>query len=57
MALKGFKVLDFTAFQNGPVATTMLSDLGADVVVGRSPRGGGGGCQEVQKQLLNMSRT
>jgi CoA:oxalate CoA-transferase len=30
--LEGIKVLDFTRFQNGPHATVMLSDLGAEVL-------------------------
>ncbi len=30
--LEGIKVLDFTRFQNGPHATVMLSDMGADVL-------------------------
>ncbi len=28
--LEGIKILDFTRFQNGPHATVMLSDMGAD---------------------------
>lgn len=32
MALKGVKVLDLTRFQNGPYATCLLQDVGADVV-------------------------
>ena len=30
--LEGIKFLDFTRFQNGPHATVMLSDMGADVL-------------------------
>ena len=30
--LAGLKILDFTQFQNGPQATVMLSDMGADVL-------------------------
>ena len=30
--LEGIQVLDFTRFQNGPHATVMLSDMGADVL-------------------------
>jgi crotonobetainyl-CoA:carnitine CoA-transferase CaiB-like acyl-CoA transferase len=30
--LEGIKILDFTRFQNGPHATVMLSDMGADVL-------------------------
>jgi crotonobetainyl-CoA:carnitine CoA-transferase CaiB-like acyl-CoA transferase len=30
--LEGIKVLDFTRFQNGPHATVMLSDMGAEVL-------------------------
>ena len=32
MALEGIKVVDWTIWQFGPVAATMLGDLGADVV-------------------------
>ena len=32
MALKGVKVLDLSRFQNGPYATALLCDLGAEVV-------------------------
>ncbi|HIE83478.1 MAG TPA: hypothetical protein EYQ00_06315, partial [Dehalococcoidia bacterium] len=31
--LAGLKILDFTQFQNGPQATVMLSDMGADVLI------------------------
>ena len=31
-ALQGIKVVDWTIWQFGPVAATMLGDLGADVV-------------------------
>lgn len=30
--LEGIKILDFTRYQNGPHATVMLSDMGADVL-------------------------
>jgi len=32
MALEGIRVLDWTHWQQGPVATTFLADLGADVI-------------------------
>jgi len=32
MALEGIRVLDWTQWQQGPVATTFLADLGADVI-------------------------
>ena len=30
--LTGIKILDFTRFQNGPHATVMLSDMGAEII-------------------------
>lgn len=30
--LDGIKIIDFTRFQNGPHATVMLSDMGAQVI-------------------------
>ena len=30
--LEGIKIIDFTRFQNGPHATVMLSDMGAQVI-------------------------
>src|SRR5687767_11257410 len=38
--LDGIKVLDFTRYQNGPHATVMLSDMGADVLKVETPAGG-----------------
>ena len=38
--LEGIKVLDFTRYQNGPHATVMLSDMGADVLKVETPAGG-----------------
>jgi len=31
-ALEGIRILDCTIWQQGPAATTMLGDLGADVI-------------------------
>lgn len=38
--LDGIKILDLTIFQNGPWATVMLSDMGAEVIKVEDPRGG-----------------
>ena len=38
--LAGLKILDFTQFQNGPQATVMLSDMGADVLKIEQPGDG-----------------
>ncbi|MDP6605651.1 MAG: CoA transferase [Dehalococcoidia bacterium] len=38
--LEGIKVLDFTRFQNGPHATVMLSDMGAEVLKVERPGDG-----------------
>jgi len=39
MALEGIRVLDWTAFQQGPTATCLLADLGAEVIHIEEPRG------------------
>jgi crotonobetainyl-CoA:carnitine CoA-transferase CaiB-like acyl-CoA transferase len=38
--LEGIKVLDFTRYQNGPHATVMLSDMGAEIIKVEMPGGG-----------------
>jgi crotonobetainyl-CoA:carnitine CoA-transferase CaiB-like acyl-CoA transferase len=38
--LAGVRILDFTRYQQGPFATVMLADMGADVIKVEEPRGG-----------------
>lgn len=38
--LEGIRILDFTRYQQGPFATVMLSDMGADVLKVEVPGGG-----------------
>lgn len=38
--LQGIRILDFTRYQQGPFATVMLADMGADVIKVEEPRGG-----------------
>ncbi len=38
--LDGIRVLDFTRYQQGPFATVMLADMGAEVIKVEEPRGG-----------------
>ncbi len=39
-ALDGIRILDFTRYQQGPFATVMLGDLGAEVIKVEDPKGG-----------------
>ncbi len=38
--LEGIRVLDFTRYQQGPFATVMLADMGAEVLKVEEPAGG-----------------
>ena len=38
--LEGIRVLDFTRYQQGPFATVMLADMGAEVIKVEDPNGG-----------------
>ena len=38
-ALSGIKILDFTRYQQGPFATVLLSDMGAEVIKIEEPGG------------------
>jgi crotonobetainyl-CoA:carnitine CoA-transferase CaiB-like acyl-CoA transferase len=38
--LAGIRILDFTRYQQGPFATVMLADMGAEVIKVEEPRGG-----------------
>ena len=37
--LTGIRILDVTIFQNGPFATALLGDMGADVIKVEAPHG------------------
>ncbi len=39
MPLEGIRVLDWTAFQQGPIAGALLADMGAEVIKIEEPRG------------------
>jgi crotonobetainyl-CoA:carnitine CoA-transferase CaiB-like acyl-CoA transferase len=54
MPLEGIRVLDWTIWQQGPVATMMLADLGADVIKIESRDGGDPGRGLVSSGGINL---
>ncbi len=56
MALEGIRVLDWTVGQQGPVATMLLGDLGADVIKMEGPEGEMGRAYRVTRKPLSGGR-
>ena len=48
-ALEGIRILDFTRYQQGPFATVLLSDMGAEIIKVEEPGGAPGRATGLQK--------
>jgi len=56
LPLEGIKVIDWSAWQQGPVAAMMLGDLGADIIKIEDPEGGdaGRGVMRISGQMTGV---
>ena len=57
MPLEGIRVVDWTIWQQGPVASVMLGDLGADVIKVEERVGGDPGRGVLRAQGLDLTRS